>query len=34
VQAERGGMDAREVIRTACLLQFRPIMMTTLAAAR
>ncbi len=26
------GMDAREAIRTACLLRFRPIMMTTLAA--
>ena len=33
LQAERGGMDAREAIRTACLLRFRPIMMTTLAAA-
>jgi multidrug efflux pump subunit AcrB len=33
VQAERGGMDAREAIRTACLLRFRPIMMITLAAA-
>jgi multidrug efflux pump len=33
LQAERGGMDAREAIRTACLLRFRPIMKTTLAAA-
>lgn len=33
LQAERGGMDAREAIRTACLLRFRPILMTTLAAA-
>jgi multidrug efflux pump len=33
LQAERGGMNAREAIRSACLLRFRPIMMTTLAAA-
>ena len=33
LQAERGGMNAREAIRTACLLRFRPILMTTLAAA-
>ncbi len=33
LQAERGGMDAREAIRNACLLRFRPILMTTLAAA-
>jgi multidrug efflux pump len=33
LQAERSGMDAREAIRTACLLRFRPILMTTLAAA-
>jgi multidrug efflux pump len=33
LQAERGGMDAREAIHTACLLRFRPILMTTLAAA-
>jgi multidrug efflux pump len=33
LQAERGGMEARESIRTACLLRFRPILMTTLAAA-
>lgn len=33
LQAERGGMDAREAIRTACLLRFRPILMTTFAAA-
>jgi multidrug efflux pump len=32
LQAERGGMEAREAIRTACLLRFRPILMTTLAA--
>jgi multidrug efflux pump len=33
LHAERSGMDAREAIRTACLLRFRPILMTTLAAA-
>jgi multidrug efflux pump len=33
LQAERGGMGAREAIRTACMLRFRPILMTTLAAA-
>jgi multidrug efflux pump len=33
LQAERGGMPAPEAIRTACLLRFRPILMTTLAAA-
>jgi multidrug efflux pump len=33
LQAERGGMSAAEAIRTACLLRFRPILMTTLAAA-
>lgn len=33
LQAERGGMDAREAIRQACMLRFRPILMTTLAAA-
>src|SRR5262249_46103365 len=33
LQAERGGMDASEAIRSACLLRFRPILMTTLAAA-
>ena len=33
LQAERGGMDASEAIRSACLLSFRPILMTTLAAA-
>jgi multidrug efflux pump len=32
LQAERGGVEAREAIRTACLLRFRPILMTTLAA--
>jgi multidrug efflux pump len=33
LQAERGGMSADEAIRSACLLRFRPILMTTLAAA-
>jgi multidrug efflux pump len=33
LHAERGGMDAREAIRSACMLRFRPILMTTLAAA-
>jgi multidrug efflux pump len=33
LQAERGGMSATEAIRTACMLRFRPILMTTLAAA-
>jgi multidrug efflux pump len=33
LQAERGGMDATQAIRSACLLRFRPILMTTLAAA-
>ncbi|HEX2842306.1 efflux RND transporter permease subunit [Hyphomicrobium sp.] len=33
LQAERGGMSSREAIRTACLLRFRPILMTTLAAS-
>ena len=33
LHAERSGMDAREAIRTACMLRFRPILMTTLAAA-
>jgi multidrug efflux pump len=33
LQAERSGMRAGEAIRTACLLRFRPILMTTLAAA-
>jgi multidrug efflux pump len=33
LQAERGGMSAQEAIRTACVLRFRPILMTTLAAA-
>src|SRR5215831_4591227 len=33
LQAERGGMSASEAIRSACLLRFRPILMTTLAAA-
>jgi multidrug efflux pump len=33
LQAERGGMSAEEAIRTACMLRFRPILMTTLAAA-
>ena len=33
LHAERSGTDAREAIRTACMLRFRPILMTTLAAA-
>ena len=33
LQAEREqGMDARQAIFTACLIRFRPIMMTTFAA--
>jgi multidrug efflux pump len=33
LHAERGGMEPREAIRTACMMRFRPILMTTLAAA-
>ena len=33
LQAERGGMGVQEAIRTACRLRFRPILMTTPAAA-
>src|SRR5690348_11087998 len=32
IEARRTGMDARDAIRRACLLRFRPIMMTTAAA--
>ena len=32
VEAERGGMPAAEAIYQGCLLRFRPIMMTTMAA--
>ena len=32
IHAERGGMSATEAIRQACLLRFRPILMTTMAA--
>jgi len=32
LDAQRNGMAPRDAIRTACLLRFRPIMMTTLAA--
>ena len=32
LQAEREGLDTREAITQACLLRFRPIMMTTFAA--
>ena len=32
IEAQRKGMAAREAIRRACLLRFRPIMMTTAAA--
>jgi multidrug efflux pump len=33
LQAERAGATALEAVREACLLRFRPILMTTLAAA-
>ncbi len=32
ITAQRGGMNAHDAIRRACLLRFRPIMMTTFAA--
>ena len=32
LEAERGGFNTREAIEQACLLRFRPIMMTTFAA--
>ncbi|HEY0199274.1 MAG TPA: efflux RND transporter permease subunit [Rhodanobacter sp.] len=32
IEAKRTGMNARDAIRRACLLRFRPIMMTTAAA--
>ena len=32
IDAQRGGMNAHDAIRRACLLRFRPIMMTTAAA--
>ncbi|HEX7340780.1 MAG TPA: efflux RND transporter permease subunit [Rhodanobacteraceae bacterium] len=32
IQAKNGGMNAHDAIRRACLLRFRPIMMTTFAA--
>ncbi len=32
IEAKRTGLNAREAIRRACLLRFRPIMMTTAAA--
>jgi multidrug efflux pump len=32
IEAQRNGMDAHAAIRRACLLRFRPIMMTTAAA--
>ena len=32
LQAERDGLDTKEAITQACLLRFRPIMMTTFAA--
>jgi HAE1 family hydrophobic/amphiphilic exporter-1 len=32
IQAERDGVPAREAIEQACLVRFRPIMMTTMAA--
>jgi multidrug efflux pump len=34
IQAERSGLSALEAIHQACLLRFRPIMMTTLCALR
>lgn len=33
LQAARGGLSSRDAIRKACMLRFRPILMTTLAAA-
>jgi multidrug efflux pump len=32
ITAQRAGMSAHDAIRRACLLRFRPIMMTTFAA--
>ena len=32
LQAERDGLETKEAITQACLLRFRPIMMTTFAA--
>lgn len=32
LQAERGGLSSMEAIRAACLMRFRPILMTTFAA--
>jgi HAE1 family hydrophobic/amphiphilic exporter-1 len=32
VEAQRHGQDAAEAIHEACLVRFRPIMMTTMAA--
>ena len=32
IEAQRDGMNAHDAIRRACLLRFRPIMMTTVAA--
>jgi multidrug efflux pump subunit AcrB len=32
LQREREGLDTREAIREACLMRFRPILMTTMAA--
>jgi multidrug efflux pump len=32
LEAERNGLDSAEAIRQACLMRFRPIMMTTMAA--
>jgi len=32
LEAERGGMEPKDAIHRACLLRFRPILMTTLAA--
>ena len=32
LEAQRGGLAPQEAVRQACLLRFRPIMMTTLCA--
>src|SRR3954451_3445023 len=32
LEAERGGMSSQEAIYQGCLIRFRPIMMTTMAA--
>ena len=32
IEAQKGGMSPQEAIKEACLVRFRPIMMTTMAA--